>query len=102
MAPPAHTDPVKQQAMVDLAQRYLSPGAIEAAGLLDGAAVSALFERHRHTGTAVADQVQLDAMINHLLSVQILHEQFVAADIPTLALERARSLGWQVEASVTA
>ena len=102
MAPPAHTDPVKQQAMVDLAQRYLSPGAIEAAGLLDGAAVSALFERHRHPDTAVADQVQLDAMINHLLSVQILHEQFVAADIPTLALERARSLGWQVEASVTA
>ncbi|MDV3351916.1 hypothetical protein SPB21_35505 [Leptothoe sp. ISB3NOV94-8A] len=40
-------------------------------------------------------------MINHLLSVQILHEQFIAADVPKIAQERARTLGWQV-ATVTA
>jgi asparagine synthase (glutamine-hydrolysing) len=28
MAPPAHTDPVKEQAMLDLAETYLSPAAI--------------------------------------------------------------------------
>lgn len=96
MAPPAHTDPVKQQAMLGLAKQYLSAGAIATAGLLNAPAVAALFNRHQHPSTPVAEQVQIDAMINHLLSVQILHEQFIAADVPKIAQERARTLGWQV------
>lgn len=96
MAPPAHTDPIKQRAMVGLANRYLSTEAIAATGLLNPEAVTTLFSRHQQPETPVAEQVQLDAMINHLLSVQILHEQFIAADVPKIAQARARSLGWQV------
>ncbi|NEQ54599.1 MAG: asparagine synthase, partial [Leptolyngbya sp. SIO3F4] len=96
MAPPAHTDPVKQQSMLGLAKRYLSADTITNAGLLNHSAVTALFDRHQQLETPLAEQVQLDAMINHLLSVQILHEQFIAADVPKIAQERAQALGWQV------
>lgn len=44
-----------------------------------------------------AAQVQLDAVINHLIGVQVLHRHFVATDIPALAQERAAALGWRRE-----
>lgn len=100
MAPPAHTDPIKQRAMLGLANQYLSVEAVAATGLLNPEAITALFTRHQHSDTPVAEQVQLDAMINHLLSVQILHEQFIAADVPKIAQARARSLGWNVAVAV--
>ncbi|NEP17523.1 MAG: asparagine synthase (glutamine-hydrolyzing) [Leptolyngbya sp. SIO4C1] len=100
MAPPAHTDPAKQQAMLELAQQHLSPAAIATEGLLDTAAVSALFERYHQPDLPVAAQVQLDAMINHLLSVQILHEHFIAADLPQAARARSQQLGWQANAAL--
>jgi len=94
MAPPAHTDPKKWAAVQALAERHLSPSAITDAGLLNGAGVKALFELHEAPDTATATQVQLDASINHLLGVQILHQQFVAGDIPRQARETASRLGW--------
>lgn len=94
MAPPAHTDPKKWAAMKALANQYLSPSAIEQAGLLDVDGVRSLFELHERPDTPVSTQVQLDAVINHLLGVQILHEHFVAADVPAQAQARARELGW--------
>jgi len=94
MAPPAHTDPKKWQAVKDLAAEYLSDEAIEEAGLLDAGGVRQLFELHENPQTSAATQVQLDAVINHMLSVQILHRQFVATDIPEQAQKRAQELGW--------
>jgi len=47
MAPPAHTDPKKQQALDALADRYLSSQAIEAAGLLDEGGVRELLRKQR-------------------------------------------------------
>ncbi|WP_017301859.1 asparagine synthase (glutamine-hydrolyzing) [Nodosilinea nodulosa] len=94
MAPPSHTDVVKQQAMKALADNYLSRTAIEVAALLDYDAVQTLLHRHRDEATPVAERVQLDAVINHLLSVQILHQHFVAQDVPELAQQQARDLGW--------
>jgi len=96
MAPPAHTDPKKWAAMKALADRYLSPDAIANAGLLDPAGVSALFEIHENKDTPVSTQVQLDAVINHMLGLQILHEQFVQTDVPAQARARADSLGWRI------
>ena len=98
MAPPAHTDPAKQKAMLGLSEQYLSPEAIATAGLIDQSTVSTLFARYHQAATPVAEQVQLDAMINHLLSVQILYEHFIAADIPKVAEERAKKLGWRADA----
>jgi asparagine synthase (glutamine-hydrolysing) len=94
MAPPAHTDETKWQAMKALADQYLSNDAIEAAGLLDAQAVNALFTLHEASDTPVATQVQLDAVINHMLGVQILHQHFVATDVPKQAAQRAHELGW--------
>jgi asparagine synthase (glutamine-hydrolysing) len=95
MAPPAHTDPRKWAAMQTLARDYLGKRAISDTGLLDEAGVRALFDLHESDDTEVATKVRLDAVINHLLGVQILHREFVARDIPALARESARQLGWQ-------
>jgi asparagine synthase (glutamine-hydrolysing) len=38
--------------------------------------------------------VQLDAIINHMIGVQILHKHFVATDVPAQARARAQELGW--------
>ena len=94
MAPPAHTDPEKWQAMRQVADQYLSDQAIEDAGLLNVAGVRELFALHENPQTSAATQVQLDAVINHMLSVQILHEQFVATDIPAEARRRAKQYNW--------
>lgn len=98
MAPPAHTDPKKWSAMKALADEYLSPQALTAAGCLDVDGVQALFALHEATDTSAETQVQLDAVINHLLGVQILHKQFIATDISAEARRRADALGWRVAA----
>lgn len=94
MAPPSHTDQVKQRAMQGLAATYLSRDAVAAAALLDHGAVQTVLDRHQHPDTPVAERVQLDAVINHLLSVQILHQHFVAQAVPQVAQQKARDLGW--------
>ena len=94
MAPPAHTDPKKWAAMKTLADEHLSDSAIKDAGLLDVDGVKQLFAIHESDDTPAATQVQLDAVINHMLSVQILHEHFVATDVPRQAREKAKQLGW--------
>ncbi|MGH8500994.1 MAG: asparagine synthase (glutamine-hydrolyzing) [Gammaproteobacteria bacterium] len=96
MAPPAHTDPRKWAAVQRLAADYLSDKAIADAGLLDAAGVRALFDLHERPDTDAATKVQLDAVINHLLGVQILHRSFVAEDVPAQARRRAAELNWAV------
>jgi asparagine synthase (glutamine-hydrolysing) len=96
MAPPAHTEPEKWAQMKQLADDYLSDEAIDAAGLLSKEGVSALFARHDDPATTDAERVQMDAVINHLLGVQMLRRMFVAADVPAQAREQADRLGWRV------
>ena len=94
MAPPAHTDPEKWSAMKSLADKYLSDEAIDNTGLLDKANVRKIFVLHEADDTPVATQVKLDAVINHLLGIQILHKHFVQTDVPKQAEKRAAELGW--------
>lgn len=94
MAPPAHTDEAKQTRLEALSGIHLSPRAIAETGMLSHAGVSALLTAYRSSATPVADKVQMDAVINHLLGVQILHRHFVAQDIPALAARRAAELQW--------
>lgn len=94
MAPPAHTDEKKGRAMQRLADRYLSDASIRDAGILDVGGVRALFQLHAAPDTSDATRVQLDAIINHLIGVQILHRQFVTSDLPRQATEFADQLGW--------
>ena len=95
MAPPAHTDPGNWAAMRRLAAEHLDDAAIARTGLLDPAGVREVFALHEAPGTTAATQIQLDAMINHMLGVQILHRHFIAADVPGDAHRRARELGWR-------
>ena len=83
--------------MKALADRYLDNSAIDEAGLLSTEGVKNLFEVHDNPDTTAATQVQLDAVINHMLSVQILHQHFVATDIPARAHQKAQELGWLVQ-----
>jgi len=96
MAPPAHTDPHKWNAMRALADEFLSDSAVKDAGLLSIDGVKALFELHDNEQITAATQNKLDAVINHMLGVQVLHKHFVATDIPAQARAKARELGWQV------
>jgi len=96
MAPPAHTDPKKWQAMKALADRFLNKDAIENAGLLSVEGVKKLFDLHENPDTSAANQVQLDAVINHMMSVQILHQHFIETDVPKQARQKAQALGWIV------
>lgn len=94
MAPPAHTDPGKWQNLKKLSGEFLNHAVIEEAGLLSTPGVDALFERHESPNMPAAEQVQIDAVINHLLCVQIMHKLFVQQDIPALAARRAQQLNW--------
>jgi len=95
MAPPAHTDPEKWKAVEQLAERFLSKEAVEAAGLLDYDEVVRTFEKHESDAVPIEEKVQLDAVINHMLGVQVLHHHFVATDVPAAARQRADELGWK-------
>ena len=95
MAPPAHSTPGNWAAMQRLAAEYLGDAAVESTGLLDPAGVREVFELHDSSRTTAATLVQLDALINHMLGVQILHKHFIATDVPAQARARARELGWQ-------
>jgi asparagine synthase (glutamine-hydrolysing) len=81
--------------MQSLASRYLNPNTIADAGLLDADGVAALFSLHDASTTSAATQTQLDAVINHLIGVQILHQHFIASDVPAEARRKAKELGWQ-------
>lgn len=94
MAPPAHTDPAKYKAMKALADDYLSESRIRDAGLLDPTGVANLFALHENPETPVSTLVQLDAVINHMLGVQILYRNLIEEDIPAKAKKKAREIGW--------
>lgn len=94
MAPPAHTDPKKWAAMRGLADHFLTDQAIEEAGVLSTSGVKALFDLHDDKNLTAGTQNNLDALINHMLGVQVMHKQLIATDIPTVAKEKAASLGW--------
>ena len=80
--------------MKTLADEFLSDKAIEDAGLLDKEGVRALFELHEADNTPTSTQVQLDAVINHMIGIQVLHHHFVENDIPAQAYIKSKELGW--------
>ena len=94
MAPPAHTDEKKWEQMKVLSDNYLSEEQIQKSGLLSYEGVCDLFRRHDLPDTSIAEKVQMDAVINHLIGVQVMHSHFVEQDIPALARKRADELGW--------
>ncbi|MDX9742111.1 MAG: hypothetical protein RBT81_13190 [Gammaproteobacteria bacterium] len=45
--------------------------------------------------TSRARKVQLNALINHALGVQILHRHFIRGDVPARAREMAEAAEWK-------
>ena len=80
MAPPSHTDTRKQAALRALAETYLCRQRIEEAGLFDAQRVAAFVDGALGTAEPV-EGARNDILLNHLLGLQILHQQMVA-DIP--------------------
>ncbi|MGE9271306.1 MAG: asparagine synthetase B family protein, partial [Verrucomicrobiales bacterium] len=75
MAPPAHTDKKKQAKVDELIDGYLCREAVERCGLLSAAAVETFLRDYRADRDATS-LVRKDALLNHLLGLQILHEKF--------------------------
>jgi asparagine synthase (glutamine-hydrolysing) len=76
MAPPAHTDPAKRRLLDRLIGRHLSTDTLERAGLLDRARTEAFLAAYREESDPVS-LVRRDAVVNHLLCLHVLHEQYV-------------------------
>ncbi|MCB0717816.1 MAG: asparagine synthase (glutamine-hydrolyzing) [Bacteroidetes bacterium] len=97
MAPPAHTDDDKLNAMKELAATYLTPDHIADAGVLDHKNVGRLLDLYYSDETPRSTLVQLDALINHALGIQIIHESLLSEDIPAMARAKAEELGWSAD-----
>jgi len=78
MAPPAHTDQAKMKKVEELIGEYLDEKTVEEAGICSPERVSGFLNDYRRDtdGTSL---VRKDTLLNHLLTLHILHRQFVAS-----------------------
>ena len=96
MAPPSHADKDNLSSMQKIVNEFLSPERIREFGILDETEVNDLLNKFFSSELDASEKVQLDAIINHLLSVQILYKIFIIQDIPDKAQKMAANLGWKV------
>jgi asparagine synthase (glutamine-hydrolysing) len=75
MAPPAHTDEAKLAKLGELTDEFLSAEAVERGGILCPEAVAG-FLRDYHADDDPTSLVRKDALLNHLLGLQILDARF--------------------------
>ncbi|WP_196138775.1 asparagine synthase (glutamine-hydrolyzing) [Aliikangiella sp. G2MR2-5] len=94
MAPPAHTDQKKWQSMMTLINEFANEEKVKAAGLLDFQAIQNMLTSHDDPAMQRDVKVQLDAVINHVIGVQLMHHHFIEQDIPKLAAKKAKQFGW--------
>ncbi|MEJ2595746.1 MAG: asparagine synthase C-terminal domain-containing protein, partial [bacterium] len=76
MSPPAHTDHKKRQALKLLLEKFASKKAIEEAGVFDTKRLLQFLEDYQKDTDPVS-LVRKDALINHILGLQILHHHFI-------------------------
>jgi asparagine synthase (glutamine-hydrolysing) len=81
MAPPAHTDDSKRRGVERLIVEYLDEDAVRRAGLFDVAAVQGFLADYGQDRDPVS-LTRKDALLNHLLCLQILHRQFIEGEAP--------------------
>jgi len=76
MAPPAHTREGKRKAVQIMINDYLDPKKLDQAGIFDSAKIKEFLGEYESDKDNVS-LVRKDALLNHILCLQILHEQFV-------------------------
>jgi asparagine synthase (glutamine-hydrolysing) len=79
MAPPGHTDDTKRKAVKALLDTYVSRERVAQAGIFDPDRMLTFLDEYQ-TDTDPVSLVQKDALINHIIGMQILHDQFIAND----------------------
>jgi len=77
MAPPAHTDEFKRAKVNALIDTHASPGRIDAAGVFDREKLTTFLDEYKADKDPVS-LVRKDAILNHILCLQILHHQYLA------------------------
>jgi asparagine synthase (glutamine-hydrolysing) len=77
MAPPGHTDERKRVALQKLIDSHMDREHVEAAGIFDPDRIEQFIVDYKNDKDSVS-LVRKDALMNHLLCLQLLHEHFVA------------------------
>ncbi len=76
MSPPAHTEKKKKLALDALMDQFMNDSAVQEAGIFDPARLKTFINDYKNDTDPVS-LVRKDALINHLLGLQILNEQFI-------------------------
>lgn len=76
MAPPAHTDAFKRAKVNALIEQYASPARVQAAGVFHPKKLQAFIDGYKNDTDPVS-LVRKDAILNHILCLQILHHQYL-------------------------
>lgn len=80
MAPPAHTDEQKTQAIDVLLDKYLSPERIKQNQILDPAAFKTLLEAYRASSDHTI-QTRQDIILNHAIALHALNDMFLHSPV---------------------
>ncbi|BDS06900.1 asparagine synthetase B [Oceaniferula spumae] len=78
MAPPAHTDKEKQMKVEELVSQYLNDETVSDAGICSPEKVSRFLTDYRNDSDATS-LVRKDTLLNHLITLHILHRQFISS-----------------------
>lgn len=74
MAPPAHTVEGRAAGLADLCQEHLSKERLERLGIIPASALQALLDK---SGQSHAERTRKDILLNQILGLHILEEQFI-------------------------
>src|SRR5690606_12221031 len=77
MAPPAHTDESKRAKVEELITGFLNVDTVKDVGSWPPERVTAVLNAYRAV-TAPTSLVRKDTLLNHLLTLHILHHHFIA------------------------
>ncbi len=83
MAPPSHTDTAKRKAAQELARAHLDRSSVEDLGFVDPQKLEG-FLGGLDAGSDRADATRGDILLNHLLGLHMLHQQFCTSSQPSL------------------
>ncbi|SHJ42764.1 asparagine synthase (glutamine-hydrolysing) [Reichenbachiella agariperforans] len=76
MSPPAHTEEKKKNALNELIEEYLNEDALRHAGIFDTGRLKRFITEYQNDKDPVS-LVRKDALVNHILGLQILQNQFI-------------------------
>ncbi|MBZ0255676.1 asparagine synthase C-terminal domain-containing protein, partial [bacterium] len=76
MAPPGHTEKKKQQAVNQLIEDHLNPDEVKRTNLFDPTRIQNFITEYKQDQDSVS-LTRKDALLNHILCLQILHQQYI-------------------------